>query len=421
MDRSRNEKVMKAVVFTLGCKVNSCESSSLETGLKSLGYEVSDKLGFADLYIINTCAVTAEAERKSRQAITRARKFNPTAKIVVTGCASQKSPEDFLARNGVSLVTGAKSKDRILSFLEERGSRIFEEDEYYEEFLPVKTDKTRAYIKVQDGCDNFCSYCIIPYLRGRNRSRSVENAVKEIEYLSPLEAVITGIDLSAYDKSKNGLKGLIAGLFDVNCRIRLGSLEVNVIDGEFLDTLKKLKNFAEHFHLSLQSGSDAVLKSMNRHYTAEEFAKKCDLIRDRFPGAGITTDIIVGYPTETEENFEETLALARRVRFSDIHCFPYSAREGTVGAKLKQLPAAVKDERMDRLLALKGELKREFIRKNLGTLHDFVPEEIENGMIVGYTGNYLRCYVKGDFFERKIYKIRLTAEYLDGAAAEITE
>lgn len=418
MDSDRNEKSMKAVVFTLGCKVNSCESASLISGLQSLGWETSDELSYADLYIINTCAVTAEAEKKSRQAIARARKFNPGCKIIVTGCASEKSPKDFLEKNNVTLVTGAKSKDKILSMLAENGERLEEKDEYYEEYLPAKTDRERAFIKVQDGCDNFCSYCIIPYLRGRSRSRKAENVVKEIEYLKPEEAVITGINLSAYDKKGKGLKGLMDELVGVDCRIRLGSLEIGVITPEFLESLKNLKDFAPHFHLSLQSGSDAVLKSMNRHYTRGEFITKCDLIREYFPNAGITTDIIVGYSTESEKDFEDSVDLAERVAFSDIHCFPYSVREGTVGAKLKELPSAVKNERMRRLTEVKTKLKNAFIERNIGITAEFIPEEKENGYSVGYTGNYVRCYVKGDVGKGK-YKVKLVAPFLGGALAEM--
>lgn len=411
---------MKAVVFTLGCKVNSCESSSLLNGLQSLGYETSDELGYADLYIINTCAVTAEAEKKSRQAIARARKFNPDCKIIVTGCASEKSPADFLAKQNVTLVTGTKAKDKILSMLSETGEKLCEDDCYYEEYLPAKNGKERAFIKVQDGCDNFCSYCIIPYLRGRSRSRKKENVVKEIEYLDPVEAVITGINLSAYDKKGDGLKGLIDVLTALDCRIRLGSLEVNVITDEFLSSLKNLKDFAPHFHLSLQSGSNAVLKTMNRHYTREEFAEKCKLIMEYFPSAAITTDIIVGYSTESESDFKDSLALARGVGFADVHCFPYSRREGTVGAKLKELPPSVKDERMGRMLTLKSELKNAFIERNLGAVAEFIPEEIEDGYSVGYTANYVKCYVVGRL-ERGKYSVKLTAAYKDGAVAELVD
>ena len=409
---------MKAVVFTLGCKVNSCESSSLISGLNSLGYETSDQLGPADLYIINTCAVTAEAEKKSRQAIARARKYNPDCKIIVTGCASEKSPRDFLEKQNVTLVTGTKSKDKILSMLSETGERLCEDDDYYEEYLPAVASRDRAFVKVQDGCDNFCSYCIIPYLRGRSRSRKKENVIKEIEYLSPAEAVITGINLSAYDKKGGGLTSLIKELESVNCRVRLGSLEVNVITDEFLAELKNLKDFAPHFHLSLQSGSDAVLKSMNRRYTRDEFYKKCKLIREYFPDAAITTDIIVGYSTETEKDFEDSLDLAERVEFSDIHCFPYSRREGTVGAKLKELPPNVKQERTERMLALKNKLKNAFIERNIGVLAEFIPEDEEDGYTVGYTGNYIKCYIKGEVPRGK-QTVRLTSRFSDGALAEL--
>lgn len=408
---------MKAVVFTLGCKVNGCESASLIAGLNSLGYETSSELGYADLYIINTCAVTAEAEKKSRQTIARARKFNENAKIIVTGCASQKVPQDFLKKKGVTLVTGAKSKDKILSMIESEGVFIEDKDEYYEEFLPEKTDRTRAFIKVEDGCDNFCSYCVIPYLRGRVRSRKPENAVAEIIALSPLEAVITGINLSAYNYNGTGFKELIDRLSGVDCRIRLGSLEVGVITEEFLNSLKKLKDFAPHFHLSLQSGSTAVLKTMNRKYTAEDFLRKCELIREFFPDAAITTDIIVGYSTETEENFEETLETARKAKFADIHCFPYSKREGTVGAKLKELPSKVKDERMERILALKRELKNRYSDEHIGATEEVVPEEEEDGYTVGYTGNYIRCYIKTPFVREKI-KVKIIEKYKDGVIAE---
>lgn len=409
---------MKAVVFTLGCKVNGCESASLISGLKSLGYEVSDKLGYADLYIINTCAVTAEAEKKSRQTVARVKKFNESAKIIVTGCASQNSPEDFLKKEGVTLVTGTNAKDRIIEEINEYGFKEFNDEGYFEKYLPENPDRTRAYVKVQDGCNNFCSYCIIPYLRGRSRSRNPEKVVAEIERLDPLEAVITGINLSAYDYQNIGLKGLIDRLICVNCRIRLGSLEVGVVTEEFLLSLKRLKNFAPHFHLSLQSGSNKVLREMNRRYDRETYIEKCELIRKYFPDSAITTDIIVGYSTETEQDFLDSVDICKRVNFADVHCFPYSKRIGTVGAKLKELPSKVKDERMDKLLTVKKELKSNFIKNNLGKELSFVPEEIENGYTVGYTENYIRAFVEGEI-PFKEYKIVLTEEFSDGAIAKI--
>lgn len=411
---------MKAVVFTLGCKVNFCESSALINGLKSLGYETSDELGYADLYIINTCAVTGEAEKKSRQAVARVKKYNENAKIIITGCASEKAPEDFLNKEGVTLVTGTKSKDKILSMIEEKGEKIDDSADYYEEYLPAKTSNARAYIKVQDGCNNFCSYCIIPYLRGRSRSRDPQNVIKEIEYLSPAEAVITGINLTAYNYGGMGLTGLIESLKDVNCRIRLGSLEVNVIDEKFLSATKQLKDFAPHFHLSLQSGSNKVLKEMNRHYTREQFKEKVDLIRKFYPDAGITTDIIVGYSTETEQDFSDTLALVSEVEFSDVHCFPYSRREGTVGAKLKELAPEIKKDRLNRLIEAKEVQKDKFIDKNLGKILEFLPEEEQDCTTVGYTENYIRVYVN-EKPKNKLAKVKLTEKYLDGAKAEIVK
>lgn len=416
----RNEKSMKAVVFTLGCKVNSCESASLMTGLNELGYQTSDELGFADLYIINTCAVTAEAEKKSRQTVARVKKFNPNAKIIVTGCASQKSPQDFLKKEGVTLVTGTNSKDKIINCLETCGNIVWEDAEYYEKYIPTNPDKTRAYVKVQDGCNNFCSYCIIPYLRGRSRSRQPEKVLEELNVLSPVEAVITGINLSAYNYENIGLKGLIDRLSEADCRIRLGSLEVGVITEEFLLSLKNLKNFAPHFHLSLQSGSNAVLKSMNRKYTREEYLSRCELIKKHFPNCAITTDVIVGYSTETESDFLDSMDLCKRVGFADIHCFPYSKREGTVGAKLKELPPSVKDQRMDEILALKKELKSNFINANLGKVLEVVPEDKEGEYVVGYTENYIKVYLSRSP-EKKIVKVKLLSAFLEGALAEIVD
>lgn len=403
----------KAVVFTLGCKVNSRESASLMTGLKEKGFEVSEKLGYADLYIINTCAVTAEAEKKSRQTIERARKFNREAAIYVCGCASQNHPEVFKEK-GVKVVIGSKSKDKLIDLLEADGIFIEKSDEYYEKYLPAKTQRTREYVKVQDGCDNFCSYCLIPYLRGRSRSRKIENVLQEINSLSPAEVVLTGINLSAYKDGESGLSELIAALSDVQARIRLGSVEVNIVDEKFLDATKRLKDFAPHFHLSLQSGCDPVLKSMNRHYTTEEYFEKVELIRKYYPLAAITTDVIVGYSTETDDNFKQTVEFCKKVAFADIHCFPYSVRKGTVGAKLKPLPEEIKKSRLNTLLQVKKQLKDDFISKNIGKTLEFIPEEYEGDYLTGYTENYIRVYYKGDNPSSK-FKVVLTKAFQDGA------
>ena len=408
----------KAVVFTLGCKVNECESDSLITGLKNLGYEVSDKLEFADLYIVNTCAVTSEAEKKSRQTASRIKKLNNKAKIIFTGCATQKNPNAFLSKADSSLITGVFAKGEILSMLEKEGVSIADEKKEFEELLPVTSLRTRAYVKIEDGCNNFCSYCIIPYLRGRVRSRNPENIIKEINALSAYEIILNGINISAYNYNGTNLAGLIKMLGGIKKRIRLGSIEVNVICEELLSNLKNLYDFAPHFHLSLQSGSNDVLKSMNRKYTVEQFEEKVKLIREYFPDAGITTDIIVGFPTETDKCFSETVALCERVNFSDIHAFTFSPREGTVAYKMKDLPIEIKRERLIKLLQIKLKSKLEFIRKQEGKILSFIPEESCNGLTVGYSENYIRLYVKGNV-KGNIVKVRVLSPYEGGAKAEI--
>jgi len=409
---------MKAVVFTLGCKVNECESDSLISSLIDLGYEVSDKLVFADIYIVNTCAVTKEAEKKSRQAVSRILKLNPDAKIIMTGCATQKNPDAFISKKGVQVVTGVFEKGKILHLIDKSGVLIAPESTVFEELKTVKGLRTRAFIKVQDGCNNFCSYCIIPYLRGRCRSRSIDSVKSEIAKLDCAEIVLNGINLSAYDSDGKTLTDLICALEDVDARIRLGSLEVGVIDQGFLTALKGLKNFAPHFHLSLQSGSDKVLKDMNRKYTRSEYAKKVDLIREYFPNAGITTDIIVGYPTETDEDFSNTVELIERVKFSDIHPFIFSAREGTVAYKLKPLSDEIKKARLDKLLELKASCKRNFILEQTGKIASVLIEEKKDGYYQGYTENYVRAYIKDDLTSGEIVKVKITGAVFDGALVE---
>ena len=410
---------MKAVVFTLGCKVNECESDSLIAGLTDRGYEVSDKLVPADLYIVNTCAVTAEAEKKSRQTASRIKRLNPNAKLIFTGCASEKSYNAFALKSDAYLVTGVFNKNKILDMLDKSGIKVSAPCEDFEELNVVKTLKTRTYVKVQDGCNNFCSYCIIPYLRGRTRSRNPEKVREEILLTNPKEAVINGINLSAYDYNGIGLAGLMESLKDLPCRIRLGSLEVNVIDERFLTALKNLKDFAPHFHLSLQSGSNNVLKKMNRHYTAEEYLEKVKLIREFFPQAGITTDIIVGFPTETEEDFIDTLNFVDKVKFSDIHPFIFSPRQGTVAYKMKDLPYDIKQSRQNQLLQKKAQVKGEFINSLVGSVQDFLFEEIKDVYAEGYSGNYIRLYVKDFIDNGKINKVKIIKEYKDGAIAEV--
>lgn len=409
---------MKVAVLTLGCKVNKYESDALIFELKSRGIDATDNLEEADAYIINTCAVTNEAERKSRQMIERARKFNPNAEIYVMGCASQNRPVQFEDRN-VKMIIGTAGKKKIVDELSHSGTHLFELPTAYEDDLFSAQSLTRAFIKIQDGCDHFCSYCIIPYLRGRSRSRSLESIVSEVEKLPDdvKEIVLVGIDVSDFKiDGKKGLGKLLQTLDKYGKRLRLSSMEDSLIDEEFLKVLSTLKNFCPHFHLSLQSGCDNVLKKMNRHYTTDEFAGSVALIRKYFPLAGITTDIIVGFPTETEEDFEETLKFVERVKFSQLHIFPYSKRDGTAASKLyKDLSGKVKNERVKRLEELGDRLKTEFLRENKTGK---VLIEAKNGdYFDGYTENYIKCYFSGDLKVGEIVDVQIEKPFKDGVLA----
>ena len=416
---------MKAVVYTLGCKVNDVESGSIIRGLEELGYTVSRELEDADLYIINTCAVTAEAERKSRQTVGKAIKRNPAARVIVCGCASEKSPLAFLEKGStVYAVTGAQRKNKVLEivksgFAEGLGGVQSETEKEYEEMPLPECLKTRNFVKIQDGCNRFCSYCVIPYLRGRSRSRSVESAAQEILSSTAQETVVTGIDISEYkDGQGRDLTDLMLAVKDADTRIRLGSIEVSLITPEFLGALKQVKRFAPQFHLSLQSGSDAVLKSMNRHYTRAEYLEKCKMIYEAFPFAAITTDIIVGFPTETEADFLDSLSIVEEAGFSQIHAFPYSPREGTNAYKKdKELPYAVKKERVERLLAKGAEQKRKYLESFLGKTLETVPENCIDGYTEGYSENYIRVYVQGEMGKEPT-PVRAVALFKDGVLAE---
>ena len=419
---------MKAVVYTLGCKVNDVESGSIIRGLEELGYEVSREMEPADLYIVNTCAVTAEAERKSRQTVGKAIKCNPNAKIIVCGCASEKSPTAFLEKGGTMYaVTGAQRKNQVLEIVkaglekDARGVKIEEEKSYEEMPLP-ECLKTRNFVKIQDGCNRFCSYCIIPYLRGRSRSRRMESAAAEILSSEAQETVVTGIDVSEYkDEAGYDLADLMLAVQDADTRIRLGSLEVSLITERFLNALKQVKHFAPQFHLSLQSGSDKVLKSMNRHYTRAEYLEKCRMIYEAFPNAAITTDIIVGFPTESEEDFEDSLRIVEEAGFAQVHAFPYSPREGTSAYKrYKELPFALKKERVERLIERAAEQKKTYMERFVGQVLEMVPENCFDGFTEGYSENYIRVYVEGEMEKRPTH-VCVERLFKDGVLAKIKE
>lgn len=398
---------MRAVVFTLGCKVNEAESASIMAALENMGVETDDRLSFADAYVLNTCAVTREAEKKSRQLIARVRKFNPDAKIFVCGCASQKDGQSFLSR-GVTFVTGARDKQKIIdAFAKTYGFDCVS--------MPFpKQTKTRAFIKIQDGCNNFCSYCIIPYLRGREVSRPAEDILKEISLTHCPEIVLNGINISSYDGGLESLTDLLVG---VDKRIRLGSLECSAITDKLMASLSQLKDFAPQFHLSLQSGSNAVLKAMNRHYTREQYLEKCALIYKYFPDAAITTDIIAGFATETEEDFSDSLSIIKQAGFARIHAFAFSPREGTAAFKLKDVPPDIKSERLHRLLKSAEQCSDEYISRFTGTSRDIIAEESDGEYTVGYTDNYIRVYVEGNLPVGGKYRVKLIKKYKDGVLA----
>ena len=404
---------MKACVFTLGCKLNEVESASLMSGLKALGYETTEELGYADLYLLNTCAVTKEAEKKSRQAVARMRKYNPDAPVIVCGCAAQHHAEDFWGREGVVLVTGAQGKGRLLELLREGKQGVFVEPEQGLEELPApQKTKTRAYLRIQDGCDRFCSYCLIPYLRGRSRSRKKEAIVKEALASSAKELVLTGVDISDYHDGECDLAGLVRLLKEVPARIRLGSVEESAVTDELLLAMKE-GNFMPHFHLSLQSGSDAVLRAMNRRYTRAEYLSACRKIYEAFPDAAITTDIIVGFPGETEEDFQASLSIVKEAGFSRVHVFPFSPREGTVAFKKPDLPASLKHERVQRLISAAKEAEEAYLARFVGRESEVLFEA--DG---GYTPNYLRVYADGAE-EGSLWRVKLMGREKDGLSAQL--
>lgn len=388
---------MKAVVYNLGCKVNKYECDSLLKSLKEKGYDASEELEPADFYILNTCAVTNEAERKSRQCVTRCLKLNPNAKIIVCGCASQNNAEQFANKKGVVFVKGVADKQAIIDELDKTGVEVRELPKAYEDDFSPEVVRTRAYVKIQDGCNNFCSYCLIPYLRGRSRSREVASIVRECEELAKKckEITLTGIDISSYGKDTGtNLAALVKKLGHIDCRIRLGSLEVNVIDRELLSALKGLKKFCPQFHLSLQSGEDGVLKKMNRHYTTAQYAQKVALIREYFEDSALTTDLICGFPTESEEAFESTLEFIKETGFYQVHCFGYSPRKGTVAAKYKLPAPEVLKDRCSRASKVAEQCKEEYLEKYVGKTLELLTEDEENGYMCGYTRQYIKTYVK---------------------------
>lgn len=411
---------MKAVLVNLGCKVNKYELDSIATILINNDYEVSYNHEYADIYIVNTCAVTNESEKKSRQYISKILKLNKDAKIIVMGCASQNNIEQFTKFPNVYSAIGIENKQDIISLINNSTYNVYDSTLNYNSIINPTVNKTRAFLKVQDGCNNFCSYCLIPYLRGRSRSRDLNEVVIEAQNLAKTvkEIVVVGIDLSSYKTKDNlGLGDLLFALKDIDARIRIGSLEVNVITKEFLEKIKTIPNLCPHFHLSMQSGCNSILKKMNRHYTKEIYLEKCNMLREYFPNCNITTDVIVGFSDETEEEFEETIQTVKKAKFGNIHIFPYSPRKGTVAYKFNNITNDLRHKRVDILEKIRDELKNEYIASLNGT-YSLLIEEIVGEYATGYTENYVKVYLKNDNYSlNEFVNVKIKEPFLDGAKA----
>lgn len=408
----------KAALHNLGCKVNAYETEAMQHLLEEAGYEIVPFTQKADVYVINTCSVTNMADRKSRQMLHKAKKNNPDSIVVAAGCYVQTSEKEVLNDLSVDIVIGNDRKHDLVRLLEEYSLDSVNDTvddindgkhDFEELFIDQTKEHTRAFIKVQDGCNQFCSYCIIPYARGRVRSRRFENVIAEVERLAAngfKEVVLTGIHLSSYGVDFEEAIGLLELIQAVNAvkgieRIRLGSLEPKIVTEHFASELSKLDKICPHFHLSLQSGCDATLKRMNRKYTTKEYERGCELLRKYFVHPAITTDVIVGFPGETEEEFEQTKAYLEHIHFYEMHIFKYSKRKGTRAAVMPdQIDEQVKAARSEKLIALGHDMSKEFRKFYIGKNEEVLFEEKavigDKEYFVGYTKEYVKVAKKTD-------------------------
>ena len=408
----------KVALHNLGCKVNAYEVEAMQQLLEKAGYEIVPFTEGADVYLINTCTVTNIADRKSRQMLHKAKKMNPDAIVVAAGCSAQADTEKLKEDNAVDLILGNNQKTQIVEVLEEYEKEhskqvqvieINHTKEYEELSIEQTAEHVRAYIKVQDGCNQFCTYCIIPFARGRVRSRKIADVLREVETLASKgykEVVLTGIHLSSYgvDFSKEERESLLSLIQAVSKvkgiqRIRLGSLEPRIITEEFLEGIVATGKVCPHFHLSLQSGCNKTLKNMNRRYSAQEYAEKCELIRKYYPAPALTTDVIVGFPMETEEDFEESYEFLKNIHFYETHIFKYSRRHGTKAAAMDgQLTEAVKTQRSEKLLELHDIRAKEYEEAMIGkTIELLLEEEIEEDgkmWYIGHSREYVRAVIE---------------------------
>lgn len=399
----------KVNFLTLGCKVNQYETEAMQELFKKKGYKVCNDDEIADIYVINTCTVTNLSDRKSRQFISKAKKLNKDAILAVVGCYSQVAPDEISAIDDVDVIIGTKNRSRIVELCEEAKksnlkfnivSDLTKDCGFDVLSIDNQESKTRAYIKVQEGCNMFCTYCIIPYARGPIKSRPIDDIFKEAKRLGEngyKEIIITGIHVGSYGLDLNENIRLIDVIEKISTienidRIRLSSIEAGIISEDFLIRLKNCKKVCEHFHLSLQSGCDKILKLMNRRYTTDMYRKKVKMIKEVFPNVALTTDIIVGFPYETDEDFKETLEFVKEIGFSKIHVFKYSPRKGTPAYDFKdQVDGNIKKLRSNELILLSKEMTTNYLKKRLSQKHEVLFEEHLNGnRLAGYTRNYIR-------------------------------
>lgn len=429
---------MKIAFYTLGCKTNQYETQAMERLLCEQGHEICSFEDDCDCYIVNTCSVTAVADKKNRAIIRRCRREHPQAILGVCGCYSQHAAQ-AVRELEVDVVGGSGGRQQFLEdLLAAAQSRTYQEHldnalrrrEF--EVLPAGglQERTRAMLKVQDGCTNFCTYCIIPYTRGPIRSAPLETAVaqaKQLEQAGYREIVVTGIEIAGWGKDLPGKPPvwlLIAEICKAvpHLRIRLGSLEPRIVTEEFAAALSGFQNLCPQFHLSMQSGCDTVLARMKRKYTTEEYMVSLQRLRNAFPGCAITTDMIVGFPGETEEEFEKSLSFIRQCRFADMHIFPYSRRPGTPAAEMPgQLPNAVKEERSRRAIAVAQDMSRCYHQELLGTTQAVLVEGMEGDHSVGHAMNYVKIYIPGAYPRNEIQTVAVKSLYGDGVTGEVIQ
>ncbi len=401
----------KVGIMALGCKVNQYEADAYAAMFREKGFETASFDDVCDIYVINTCSVTNLGDRKSRQMIRRAKKQNPNSKVVVTGCYAQVSFDEVNKMEEVDLCLGTSLRSKIVELTEKMINGedvnsyvdIMKVHQFEELEAESVTERTRANIKIQDGCDNFCSYCIVPYARGPVRSRKLDSIIKETERIASLgfkEVVLTGISVASYGKDTKECK--LIDVVEKVCsvdgieRVRLSSIDPVAFTDEFIERISRLDKVCDHFHISLQSGSKDVLKNMNRKYTPEEYLDMLERIRKVMPYVGITTDIIEGFPLETEENFEETKLFVKKAMFSKVHVFPYSERKGTAAACMPQHPLPEREKRAKELSVICEEIQKNFEKSFVGKTVEVLFEQVKNGFSEGHTKNYLKVFTDGD-------------------------